>query len=353
MTTESRRSKLMSLVFDLITSRAFTHVAWWLLLIAVFFSLEEPAYGFWFRLTNALLLGLFYMGIVYFNLLYLIPEYLSQKKIFRYILLLLVSLLIASPIRTFLFYLKFNAHPDLQLRVLETQVEQYLASLFIVLSSTVLKIISDWLRQQRKLRELTTQNLQSEIRFLRSQINPHFLFNTLNSLYALTLKKDDSAPAIVLKLSDMMRYMLYESNSEKVPLKKEVDYIKNYLELEKLRHGEKTEVYFELEGAMSDQKITPLLFIPFIENCFKHGVNKSLENSVVHLHMKLENSKIWFQIRNSKPADLNSLESANDVGGIGLENIKRRLKLLYPGKHHLEIRDKSDEYIVNLELMLE
>ncbi len=353
MTTESQRSKLLGLVFDLITSRAFTHVAWWLLLIAVFFSLEEPGYGFWFRLTNALLLGLFYMGVVYFNLLYLIPEYLSQKKIFRYILLLLVSLLIASPIRTFLFYLKFNAHPDLQLRVLETQVEQYLASLFIVLSSTVLKIISDWLRQQRELRELTTQNLQSEIRFLRSQINPHFLFNTLNSLYALTLKKDDSAPAIVLKLSDMMRYMLYESNSEKVPLKKEVDYIKNYLELEKLRHGVKTEVIFELEGAMSDQKITPLLFIPFIENCFKHGVNKSVEKSLVQLHMKLEDNKIWFQIRNSKPADLNSLEISNEVGGIGLENIKRRLKLLYPGKHHLEIRDKSAEYIVNLELMLE
>lgn len=353
MATQNRSNKLISWIYRVLTDRVFTHLVWWVALFVLILSFEEPGFNIWFKITNALLLTVFYMTIVYFNLLYLIPEYLSQKKIFRYILLLLVSLLIATPIRTFLFYIKFHNHPDLQIEIIENQAEQYFASLFIVMVSTVLKILSDWMRHQRKLRDLTTQNLQSEIRFLRSQINPHFLFNTLNSLYALTLKKDDTAPTIVLQLSDMMRYMLYESNAEKVPLEKEIHYIKNYLELEKLRQGDKTEINFNLSGEVDDQTITPLLFIPFIENCFKHGVNKSVEKSTVELNLEVRKGRIIFNIKNSKPEDAIPEEPEFRIGGIGLNNIRRRLNLLYPGKHHLEIHDKSEEYIVNLDLFLE
>lgn len=262
-----------------------------------------------------------------------------------------MALLVATPIRTLLFYLKFSNYPELQIEITQSQAEQYIASFIVVIFSTVLKIISDWLRQQRKMNKLITQNMKSELDFLRSQINPHFLFNTLNSLYALTLKKDDRAPTIVLQLSDMMRYMLYESNEQKVTLSKEIEYIKNYLELEKLRHGGNVDIEFELIGEVKDQKITPLLFIPFIENCFKHGVNKSVDKSFVKLRLKIEQSKIWFTILNSIPTDIVPLEG-DQVGGIGLSNIKRRLKLLYPGDHHLEIRDLDKEYIVNLTLFL-
>lgn len=338
-------------LFDIVTSRVFTHFIWWALLFLIILSVEPESYSLGFRITNALLLVVFYMALVYFNLLYLIPEYLSQKKIFRYFLLLFMALLVATPIRTLLFYLKFSNHPELQIEITQSQAEQYIASLIVVTFSTVLKIVSDWLRQQRKMNKLITQNMQSELDFLRSQINPHFLFNTLNSLYALTLKKDDRAPSIVLQLSDMMRYMLYESNEQKVALSKEIEYIKNYLELEKLRHGPNVDIEFEMVGEVKDQKITPLLFIPFIENCFKHGVNKSLEKSFVKLRLKVEKSKIWFTIMNSIPVDVVPIESVQ-VGGIGLSNIRRRLKLLYPGDHHLEIREQDKEYIVNLTLFL-
>jgi len=351
MQVESRRNKWLNRLFDLITGRTFSHIAWWVLLFFFILILQPDFKDFWFTLTNALLSLIIYMGIVYFNLLYLIPEYLSKKKIFRYLLLLFLLLVIATPIRTFLFYLKFSNYPDLQIEVLESQIEQYVTSLIVVSASTILKIISDWLRQQRDMRDMMTQNMQSELNFLRSQINPHFLFNTLNSLYALSLKKDDKAPHIVLQLSDMMRYMLYESNVEKVPIEKEIAYIKNYLELEKLRHGPNVKIEFELGGDFTDLKITPLLFIPFIENCFKHGVNKSLDLSFVIIRLEAENSKIQFSIKNNKPSDDFKIPQ-DDVGGIGLSNIRRRLKLLYPSKHHLEIRETAEEFIVNLTLLL-
>ena len=121
----------------------------------------------------------------------------------------------------------------------------------------------DWARQLRERQVLQTQTMQSELRFLKSQINPHFLFNTLNNLYALTLKKSDKAPEIVIKLSEMMRYMLYDCNEKRVPLSKEVKYIKNYLDLEGLRQGKNVTINFETEGSITDQKIAPLLFIPF------------------------------------------------------------------------------------------
>ena len=352
MAKEKLIHRILGGLFDVVTSRVFTHFIWWLILFAIILLFEPDGYSMGFRVSNALLLVVFYMGLVYFNLLYLIPEYLSQKKIFRYFLLLLLALLIATPIRTLLFYLKFNQYPELQMQITSNQPEQYIASFIIVSLSTVLKIISDWLRQQRKMNKLITQNMQSELDFLRSQVNPHFLFNTLNSLYALTLKKDERAPAIVLKLSEMMRYMLYESNEPQVELSREIKYIENYLDLEKLRHGPNVEINFELKGEVEDQKITPLLFLPFIENCFKHGVNKSLQKSYVYLKIKLEKDLIRIYLRNSIPTDLIPGEEDEKVGGIGLVNARRRLKLLYPGKHNLEIREEKEEYIVNLTLFL-
>lgn len=350
MQKSSRINKWLSYLYDLVTGRIFSHVAWWVVFFLFLIIMTPDRDDFWFTITHALLLLVFYMGIVYFNLLYLIPEYLSKKKIFRYLILLLLSLVIATPIRTFLLYIKFRNYPELQMEVLESQFEQYIFSLIIVSASTILKIVSDWLRQQREMRDLRTQTMQSELSFLRSQINPHFLFNTLNSLYALSLKKDDKAPDIVLQLSDMMRYMLYESNEEKVPIEKEIGYMKNYLELEKLRHGPNVKIEFALGGDFSDLKIRPLLFLPFIENCFKHGVNKSLDLSYVIMKLEADDSKIEFSIKNNKPAD-DLKTDFDEVGGIGLQNIRRRLKLLYPGRHHLEIRETDEEFIVNLTLL--
>jgi LytS/YehU family sensor histidine kinase len=227
----------------------------------------------------------------------------------------------------------------------------FLLLFMIAGGSTVIKIISDWQRHQRDRKDLETQRMQSEIKFLKSQINPHFLFNTLNSLYALTLKKSDKAPEIVIKLSEMMRYMLYECNERRVPLQKEVNYIENYLAMEKLRQSGQADIQFKVEGQITDQTIAPLIFIPFLENSFKHGLNHHISEGYVHVVMKVLDEKLLLRIINSKPNHA-ILPSERQNGGIGLANVQRRLSLLYPNQYKLDIEDSDAAHIVELSLDL-
>lgn len=229
----------------------------------------------------------------------------------------------------------------------------YLANLFVASGSTLASIIMDWLRHQRERAALEKQNIQSELRFLKSQINPHFLFNTLNSIYALTLKKSDNAPEIVVKLSEMLRYMLYECNEKLVPLTKEVNYVKNYLALEQLRHGGKIDIDFTLEGEVDGQMLAPLLFVPFLENSFKHGASRTIKDGYVRVHMRvIDQDQIQFEVENNKPDTIPMANHELKSGGIGLANLDRRLNILYPSKHKLTIKDSPNVYRVILDLSL-
>jgi LytS/YehU family sensor histidine kinase len=195
--------------------------------------------------------------------------------------------------------------------------------------------------------------MQSELKFLKSQINPHFLFNTLNSLYALTLKKSDAAPEIVIKLSEMMRYMLYECNERRVPLRKEVQYIQNYLDLEQLRQGQNARIEFELNGSIREQQIAPLMFTPFLENSFKHGLNNQLTEGFVRIRLDVEDHKVFLEIENSKAPVKPAQNHNKPSGGIGLVNVRRRLNLIYPDSYNLLVTDQPDKYKVNLDLNLD
>jgi LytS/YehU family sensor histidine kinase len=212
--------------------------------------------------------------------------------------------------------------------------------------------MDDWLRVQREKKKLQNETLQTELKFLKSQINPHFLFNTLNSLYALTLRKSDDAPMIVLRLSEMMRYMLYECNEKKVLLSKELKYLENYLELEKLRHSKNVDVVFNIEGEVENHMIAPLMFIPFVENGFKHGLNSSLQEGFIHIYIKIGEDYLNLEVKNSSGGKTMSSIEGKKSGGIGLVNVKRRLELLYPNKHDLKIREENGIYHVNMSLKL-
>ncbi|MEM6379839.1 MAG: histidine kinase, partial [Bacteroidota bacterium] len=216
---------------------------------------------------------------------------------------------------------------------------------------TVIKIITDWFKQQRERQELQTQTMQSELRFLKSQINPHFLFNTLNNLYALTLKKSDKAPEIVIKLSEMMRYMLYECNEKRVPLQKEVNYLKNYLDLERLRQHDRIAIHFEVDGFIGDQHIAPLLFIPFLENSFKHGLNTQLTEGFVDIKLLVDEQTVDFYIENSKGQTIKRPDG-RPSGGIGLVNVRRRLNLLYPDNYQLRVSNNPNTFAVHLTIDL-
>jgi len=347
--TKARASK----AYDWLTKRRVYHTLFWTFLLILLIIIESKTsnHSFGFVLGNELITVGFYAILVYFNLWYLIPNYLNKEKFLTYIGLLILSVMIVMPLKAIIFYFKFYNLPGEQVYVIEGLNWSLLPLMFVTGCSTIVKIISDWMRQLREKQELVTQNMQSELRFLKSQINPHFLFNTLNNLYALTLKKSDKAPDIVLKLSEMMRYMLYECNEKRVPLKKEVNYIKNYLDLEALRQGKSVRIDFEVNGTVSDQKVAPLMFIPFLENCFKHGVNHSLTSGFVNIRLDVLPSKVHFFIENSKPETMPTPDRRKS-GGIGLVNVKRRLNLLYPEQYELEIHNNPKTYAVEMSLEL-
>lgn len=352
--TESHNTPAFGTIQDFLYRREVYHVLMWIFYIVTITVTYGDDLGYVNTFINQTIRCSFYAIVVYFNLYYLIPKYLNQTNFLFYSILLLLAVFVVSPISSFcqyLFLYLFDDRTMMQKEVLDTQSAQFFLTFMLAGSSTLVKIITDWQRSQRVSAELQKQTMKSEIRFLKSQINPHFLFNTLNSLYALTLKKSDKAPEIVLKLSEMMRYMLYECNEKKVPLENEIKYLQNYLDLERLRQGNKIEIIFDIEGEVKDQRIAPLMFIPFLENSFKHGVNHSINNGYVKFGLKVQEKEVDVSISNSKPSTPTA-QYGKRVGGIGLTNIKRRLELLYGGHYELDIDDQPDEYNVHLKIEL-
>lgn len=341
-------------VYGFFSRRIVYHSLFWLAFLVVLVSLEGTENGLGFALTNELIVLVFYAAMVYFNLYYLVPNYLSKERFGTYVFLLVLATIIITPLKMIILHFKWAAYPAMQQELIrpETQYSQFMAMFFLGGGSSLVKIISDWVRHQRERQILETQTMQSELRFLKSQINPHFLFNTLNNLYALTLKKSDEAPEIVIKLSEMMRYMLYECNEKRVPLRKEVNYLRNYLDLERLRQGNNISISFDVEGRVEHQQIAPLMFIPFLENSFKHGLSNQITQGYVHILLQVEDQHVHFYIENSKP-DTPPSPDKRRSGGIGLVNVRRRLDLLYPGQYELTIADKPKSYAVNLEIDLE
>lgn len=202
----------------------------------------------------------------------------------------------------------------------------------------------------RQYTRLEQEKLQIELNFLKNQINPHFFFNTLNNLFALTLQQSDKAPGMILQLSDMMRYSLYETNEDRVPLEKEIRFIQDYIDLERLRHEDAVQVDFGVEGDVNGLEMAPLILVTFIENAFKHGVRSTSQASWVDIRMQLEGPRLTFTVENNKPATrtLPGNLLRQTAGGIGIANTRKRLNLLYPGKHQLTIQDEPARYSVQL-----
>ncbi len=338
----------------LVTKRTIYHASFWLTLLCILTVIDLQQGndgGFMFLFTNQLIIVFFTAVIYYVNSEYLIPQYLTRNKFWTYMAYLVLSAIIITPIKNYVLFYKYTDFPVLQEDLQQNQKLYYLLSIMTAGISTIIKITSDWAKQMNVQQELETRTMQTELNFLKSQINPHFLFNTLNSLYALTLKKSDEAPEVVIKLSEMMRYMLYECNEKYVPLSKEVSYIRNYLDLEKLRHKH-LNIKFGVDGDVEELKVAPLIFISFIENAFKHGAANHISSGFVQIHMYVDNGELNLYVENSKPEKQPTQEHRRS-GGIGLVNVKRRLDILYPNSYHLDIYDKPNTYGVNLWIKLE
>jgi two-component system LytT family sensor kinase len=330
----------------------FWHIIFWVSIITYFMTVARNNS----KITNEELIvifglyGFINIGLFYVNFLYLIPKFLDKKKYKFYTVALIIAIVVfgLGKYGIALIYKSFLLVHDNAKHVSFGSyfISAALTSIFFLFLSTALKFGVDWFLNERVQRDLENQRLSAELAFLKSQINPHFLFNSLNSIYSLAYQKSDTTPEAILKLSEIMRYMLYESNDNKVDLEKELQYLQNYIDLQKIRFGNKAFVDFKITGEVGNQQIVPLLLIAFIENAFKHGVAND-PSVPICLRINLDGTHLHFYMENKKHA----LNKDNE-GGIGLNNVKRRLELLYPGKYTLTIQDEPNTYTCELSLIL-
>jgi two-component system LytT family sensor kinase len=332
--------------------QAFWHLFFWISIIAFFLFIAHNNT----KITTRGLLVIFVVygdiniGLFYLNFLLFIPRFLNKKKYLKYNLTVLFTIVAVG----FLKYgiaLVFKNHVLLRdhgeyIGFLAYYMSTIFTSLIFIFLSTVLKFTLDWFLNERIQRDLENQRLSAELAFLKSQINPHFLFNSLNSIYSLAYQHSDTTPDAILKLSEIMRYMLYECNDNKVALEKELLYLQNYIDLQKIRFGNAAHVDFEVNGLINNQQIVPLLLISFIENAFKHGVAND-PGSPIDISLDVNPGSLHFKIVNKKHSF-----NKDDAGGIGLQNVKRRLDLLYPGKYRLHIDNGVEIYTCELTLNL-
>jgi two-component system LytT family sensor kinase len=220
----------------------------------------------------------------------------------------------------------------------------------ILLAGSSLYVIKLLFRNQHLLSSLEMEKLKIELNQLKSQVHPHFFFNTINNLYSLSVQNSPKTPVMINNLSEIMRYMLYDTGREKVPLRQEVDFIKSYISLENLRHTQTDIISFETQGNIDQVQIEPLLFLPLIENTFKHTVYQDISDKWVKLVLTVDEDELIFQTSN--PQSLQDLGKEKTRKGIGLVNVRKRLNLLYPNRHELIIYDDNDTFIVNITIQL-
>lgn len=215
--------------------------------------------------------------------------------------------------------------------------------------AAAIKLMKHWYTEGQRNLRLQKENAESQLQILKAQVHPHFLFNTLNNIYSYTQNTSPAASTMVMGLSDMLRYMLYECNKPLVPLAKELKMTEEYIDLEKIRYGNELELHIDLPEHTEGLYIAPLMLLPFIENCFKHGISNILEQPWLSLHMTIEGPVMTMKLLNSKPVT----QPSTHQPGIGIENVRKRLALLYPERHELVIKEEEEVFIVILKLELE
>lgn len=353
--------------------RLYVYIAYWVLYL-LFFSIQRffaASYiltgtglietGVQNSFLNSLLTNLAYLpGVIlvtHFVTEFLLPRYYFRNRFFLFSIFLALTIvvypLLAYLVRAGIVDVYINPHPE------SYSFYNYFAAMLIFvfglapmawfkiashLKEDVLfhqKLDNDRLSAMLKLKE-------TELKLLRSQLHPHFLFNTLNNLYSLALEKSDKTPDLIIRLGDMLSYIIYDCNSDKVPLTKEIDFLKSYIELQKVRYVS-CDIKLEITGDIDSQNIAPMLLHTFLDNSFKHGAAKISGDSWINIAIEVYNGFIDFRIENNRPA---VHELKEEAGGIGIENAKKRLRLIYRDRYELNIDQSESTYSVFLKLLL-
>jgi sensor histidine kinase YesM len=334
-----------------------THLFFWVLSLVLFVVLIYLTRGFRlqaidFQTAINIIITLLLLAVsVYLNLIILLPLFFNHRRYLLFSLLELLNIALFICLN-YLISLAFEGkHPNF----LNEMIAEFILVLVFLIITTLIKFTRDSLALQDatlRIREIERENVVSELRALKAQINPHFFFNTLNSIYSLSLDKSDKTPELILRLSELMRYIIYETSDDNVSMEKQLDFFRNYIYLEQLRTEEKIKIEMEIKGKHTDLRIAPLLFLPFIENAFKHVAKEKDNPSFINISFDLSNEdNIVFSVKNKKYSSSHPINGTNNEG-IGLSNVRKRLNLLYPLKHTLKISDSDDVFDVKLTLDL-
>ena len=339
--------KLKIAIRQIIKNRVLQHILFWCLSFLVLLNILKVSSDV--KQIDLIYTAIFHVPIiliVYLNLKVLFPGFLEKGKYILYGALVLTLVVFGSGFYILLFgnwidyiftgyyFIAYYSFWDISLYLI----------VYISLTS-LLRLARGWFR----LQEMENEKTETELKALRSQINPHFLFNSLNSIYSLARKNSDLVPEKVVQLSDLMRHVIYESDTDAIPLEKEIEMIRNYIELQNLRTPDSEKIKLEVLGDLKEKKIAPLLFLPFVENSFKHGLKGGGNMVFVSINIRVQENSLLFEIENSKGKNTEIKEEK--YKGIGIENVRKRLDLIYPGKYSLEISD--DEFIFKVTLNLQ
>jgi len=341
--------------FRLHEPRVLQHLVFWVLSYIIFikvFKTGDQAERIDY--VYAALFHAFLLPAVYLNLLLVLPKYASGRRWLLFIVSVIIIIIFFSWLN-YSFFQNWSNYilPDY---FFISYFSIWEVSLFFVVYigiSSLLKLSKSWFavnELQRQLLQAEKDKAQIELQALKAQINPHFFFNTLNGIYSMTLDKDERLPATVLQLSHIMRYFLYESKEELVPLEKEWQVLQDYIALQKIRSNQALNIEKQLEGEIRQQQVAPLLLITFLENAFKHGAKGNTGPVTIRLLLQVSENEIIFTVENTK-GTIDEVEQ-DEYKGVGLKNVQRRLELLYPNKHKLNIVENNITFRVNLQIQL-
>lgn len=346
---------------DLHIPRVLQHIIFWIIVLLILTVIYSVHISLITSFRNSLIYGTVQVAYYYAIAYWVVPAYLFKGKYFKCILLSLVvavvSMLLSRSIGLIFVipymietqhltdpdYLSANTGPFLQsLFNTVALVNAFKGTNLVIGFVLAIKLFKMWYERKQAA-------LEAELGALKAQIHPHFLFNTLNNLYALSLNNSPKSPELILGLSDILRYMLYECSKDEVPLEKEVFMMQQYVNLEKLRYEDRIDINFNISGNLKNKQIAPLLILPFIENSFKHGASEATGQVWVNIDIAVRDNWFKLKVSNNNPQQK---ASGDESPGIGLNNVVKRLNLLYPDGHYLKIMDEEDTFLIVLDVEL-
>lgn len=332
-----------------LTRTILLHIIFWIFIVTYF------AWGFGFGdnpLKSFINASFFLPGffIMVYSLLYvLVPKYLLTKRFPAFFIGLMIVLAICS-LYTILAQLSLDG--STAFRGMKITIgKNVLPFLHVGGIALSVRLLIYWYQQREMTLKAEKQRTVAELQLLKAQLHPHFLFNTLNNLYSHTMESSPRSPEIVMKLSELLRFMIYESNTPKIPLTKEIGLIKSYITLEQMRYGDRLDISIVVKGDIGKYQIAPFLLLPFVENAFKHGTSRQLDQCWISLNLSLEGSHMYFKLVNSIEPDAEEYQAK--PGGMGLLNAKKRLNLMYKDRYSFEAKRLEDVFVVDLEVNLE